>query len=61
MLRPRGQVITQIEGILATVIYDAVATFVILIIIKAVMGLRVDEEAEITGLDLSLHGEVVHQ
>jgi Amt family ammonium transporter len=56
-----GQVITQIEGILATIIYDAVATFVILIIIKAVMGLRVDEEAEVTGLDLSLHGEVVHQ
>lgn len=55
-----GQVITQIEGIAATIVYCAVATFVLLIVIKATMGLRVDGEAEVTGLDLSAHGEVVH-
>jgi len=55
-----GQVITQIEGIAATIAYDAIVTFVLLLAIKAVMGLRVDDEAEVTGLDLTLHGEVVH-
>ncbi len=55
-----GQVITQIEGIAATVIYCAVATFVILKIVDAVMGLRVDEETEVGGLDINLHGETVH-
>ena len=55
-----GQVITQIEGIAATVAYCAVVTFVLLLVIKATMGLRVDDETEVTGLDLSLHGEVVH-
>jgi len=55
-----GQVFTQIEGIAATIAYDAIVTFVLLIAIKAVMGLRVDDETEVTGLDLSLHGEVVH-
>jgi Amt family ammonium transporter len=55
-----GQVVTQIEGIAATVVYCAAATFVLLTAIKATMGLRVDGEAEVTGLDLSAHGEVVH-
>ncbi len=40
-------------------IYDAVVTLIILFVIKAVMGLRVSEEVERDGLDLSLHGEVV--
>jgi Amt family ammonium transporter len=53
------QVVIQIYGILGTLIYDAVATLIILFIIKAVMGLRVSEEVERDGLDLSLHGEVV--
>ena len=44
---------------LATVAYDAVATFVILKIVDAVVGLRVDPEAERDGLDLALHGEHV--
>jgi ammonium transporter, Amt family len=54
-----SQVMTQIYGILGTLIYDAVATLIILFIIKMVIGLRVTEEAERDGLDLSLHGEVV--
>ena len=54
-----GQVMTQIEGIVATIAYCGIATFVILMVVKAVMGLRVDEAAEIEGLDINLHGEVV--
>lgn len=55
-----GQVLTQVEGILGTVIYCAVATFIILKVISAIMGLRVEEEVEVQGLDISLHGEIVH-
>ncbi len=55
-----GQIFIQIEGILATVVWSAVATFVILLIIRIFMGLRVTDEAEVEGLDINLHGEVVH-
>jgi len=54
-----GQVITQIWGIVATIVYCAIGSFVILKVIDLVLGLRVDEETEIGGLDLNLHGEVV--
>jgi Amt family ammonium transporter len=54
------QVVLQIYGILGTLIYDAIGTLIILFIIKMIMGLRVSEEVERDGLDLSLHGEVVH-
>ncbi|MEE9318771.1 MAG: ammonium transporter, partial [Rhodospirillales bacterium] len=54
-----GQVLIQLEGIAATIIYCAIVTFVLLKVIGLVMGLRVDEEEEVTGLDYSLHGETV--
>jgi Amt family ammonium transporter len=54
-----GQVWIQIEGIAATILWSGAATAVILFILKATMGLRVDTEAEIEGLDLALHGETV--
>ncbi len=54
-----GQVMTQVYGILGTLIYDAIGTFIILMVIKMVIGLRVSEEAEREGLDIALHGEVV--
>jgi Amt family ammonium transporter len=53
------QVVIQFYGVMTTIIYDAVVTLIILFVIKAVMGLRVSEEVERDGLDLSLHGEVV--
>jgi Amt family ammonium transporter len=46
-------------GIAATIVYCAIATFIILKVVGAVMGLRVDEETEVGGLDYSLHGETV--
>ena len=54
-----GQVLIQLEGIIATIVYCAIATFIILKVVGAVMGLRVDEESEVGGLDYNLHGETV--
>ena len=54
-----AQVPLQIYGIIAPIVWCAVATFVILMVVKALMGLRVDKAVEIEGLDINLHGEVV--
>jgi Amt family ammonium transporter len=54
-----GQIVTQIYGVLATVIWSGVASFIILKVIDAAIGLRVGKEIEIEGLDINLHGEVV--
>jgi Amt family ammonium transporter len=48
----------QLFAIVATVVYCGAVSFVILKGIDMVIGLRVDEESEMTGLDLSDHGEV---
>jgi ammonium transporter, Amt family len=55
-----GQVVNQCIGIVTVIVYDAIVTVIILAIIKAVIGLRVSEDVERDGLDLALHGEVVH-
>ena len=52
-----AQVLTQIEGVLVTVIYTGVVTFVILKVLDKLMGLRVSEESESVGLDLAEHNE----
>jgi Amt family ammonium transporter len=54
------QVLNQAEGILIIFIYDAVVSLVILKIVDIFIGLRVTDEAEREGLDLTLHGETVH-
>ena len=54
-----GQVLIQIEGITATIVWTAVATFVILIITNILTGVRVSQAVEVEGLDINLHGEVV--
>jgi Amt family ammonium transporter len=54
-----GQVMIQLIGVGATVVYTAVASFIILKVIDMVIGLRVSEEEEREGLDVSLHGEHV--
>ena len=54
-----GQVITQGWGVLVTVVYTAVASFIILKLVDVVIGLRVDSDTEREGLDLNLHGETV--
>ncbi|MHA1157560.1 MAG: ammonium transporter [Alphaproteobacteria bacterium] len=55
-----GQVVTQLYGILATIIWSGVASYVILKVIDVVIGLRVSPDVETEGLDINLHGEVVH-
>ena len=47
----------QAISVLITVAWTAIASFIILKIVSAVTGLRVDEQTEIEGLDLSQHGE----
>jgi ammonium transporter, Amt family len=54
-----AQVILQCEGVASTIVYSGIGTFVILMVVKAIMGLRVNEEEEREGLDLVLHGEQV--
>jgi len=52
-----GQLWTQLIAVGVTIVYSAVVTFVIFVVIKAVVGIRVDVEEEIEGLDESQHGE----
>jgi ammonium transporter, Amt family len=52
-----GSVLTQSKGVAVTVVYGFVLSYVILTIIDKTMGLRVTEEQEREGLDISLHGE----
>ncbi|HUU24986.1 MAG TPA: ammonium transporter [Methyloceanibacter sp.] len=54
-----GQVMTQLWGILATIVWSAVASFVILIVTNILVGVRVSQAVEVEGLDINLHGEVV--
>jgi len=54
-----GQVLTQVWGVVATIVYGAAATFVILKIVDLVVGLRVSADDEREGLDVALHGETV--
>ena len=54
-----GSVIIQLWGVGTTLIYGFVMSFIILKIIDMTIGLRVTEEQEREGLDLSLHGERV--
>ena len=52
-----GQLWIQIKGALFTVIYTGVLSFIILKVIDILIGLRVSEEEETQGLDISLHDE----
>ena len=52
-----GQLITQLIAVGVTIGYTAVVTFIVFMIIKALVGIRVDIEEEVTGLDESQHGE----
>ena len=47
----------QALGVGTTIVYDAIATFIILKVIDMIIGLRVTEEEEREGLDVALHGE----
>jgi len=52
-----AQVITQLTGVLITIAWCGIVTFIILKVLDAILGLRVSEEQESEGLDLSQHDE----
>ena len=54
-----SQVINQIEGVAIVIVYDVIVSLIILKVIDATIGLRVETEIERDGLDLALHGEIV--
>ncbi len=52
-----GQLMVQATGVLSTLVYTAVVTFLLLKLVGALVGLRVDGDEETQGLDLVLHDE----
>ncbi len=52
-----GQLMAQATGVLATLVYTSVATFILLKFVDLIVGLRVSEEDESIGLDVALHNE----
>lgn len=52
-----GQFAVQATGVVATFVYTAVMTFIILRLVNMMVGLRIDADAENQGLDLVLHDE----
>jgi Amt family ammonium transporter len=55
-----AQVWIQLQGVLTTVIWSGVVAFVAFFIVKMVVGLRVSEEEEREGLDITSHGETAY-
>ncbi|HXG16398.1 MAG TPA: ammonium transporter [Calidithermus sp.] len=55
-----GQLWAQVVAVLATYVLAAVMTAVILKVVDALVGLRVSEEDEVAGLDLSQHSETAY-
>ncbi len=55
-----ASVMKQAIGVGATIVWSGLATFIILMICKYTVGLRVSEEGEVEGLDSALHGEAMH-
>ena len=51
------QFIKQCSAVGATIVFTAVATFILLKVVDAIVGLRVSEEEEREGLDVTMHGE----
>ena len=52
-----GQLWTQIVAVGVTILYSGIMTFIIFMVIKVMVGIRVDAEEESVGLDESQHGE----
>ena len=55
-----SQVFTQIEGVVIVIVFDVIASYIIYKIVDMIVGLRVSDEVEVEGLDINLHGEVIH-
>jgi ammonium transporter, Amt family len=55
-----GQVLIQLEAVVTTIIWSGVVSFVAFKLVDMVVGLRVSEEEEREGLDISSHGETAY-
>jgi len=55
-----SQLLIQAEGVLITMVWSGVVAFVVYKIVDMVIGLRVTEEAEREGLDITSHGETAY-
>jgi Amt family ammonium transporter len=56
-----AQVWIQFQGVLTAIVLSAIVTYVTLMIVKAITGLRVAEEEEREGLDTTYHGESAYK
>jgi Amt family ammonium transporter len=52
-----GSVATQALGAVVVVVYSGAMSFALLWLTKVIVGLRVDDNAELVGLDVSQHRE----
>lgn len=52
-----GNLMTQLIGVGAVMFYSAAVTTALLLLIKAVVGLRIDPQEELDGMDISVHRE----
>jgi Amt family ammonium transporter len=55
-----SQLVTQLEGVVASAVYASVCTLIFGYIINKTMGLKVSESEENIGLDQTQHGEVAY-
>jgi Amt family ammonium transporter len=56
-----GQLWIQLQGVLTTIIWSGVVAFISYKIVDAIVGLRVPEEEEREGLDITSHGETAYE
>ncbi len=55
-----SQMVVQAEGVLITLVWSGVVAFICYKIVDLMVGLRVSEEAEREGLDITAHGETAY-
>jgi Amt family ammonium transporter len=47
----------QVTGVVSTLVWSGIASFILIKIVSALVGLRVHQDDEVEGLDLTTHGE----
>ncbi|MEM9333176.1 MAG: ammonium transporter [Pseudomonadota bacterium] len=56
-----AQAMVQVTGVVSVAIWSAIATVVIVLVTKAIVGLRTTDDEETEGLDFSHHGETAYR
>ena len=55
-----SQVAIQVEGVVITILWSGIASFILIKIIDAIIGIRPTEDEESEGLDATSHGEAAY-